>query len=110
MVSLLLDRGAAVNAPGRFGPPLARAASGGHADVVDLLLDRGAEVNQVFDVFLGDIAEGPHTALSLALERGHYAVALKLVARGAMKLLCLCLAIGAVLVARRLVARGAKKP
>jgi ankyrin repeat protein len=45
---LLLERGAAVDAPGRgwmTGTPLNSAASGRHADVARLLLDAGADPN-----------------------------------------------------------------
>jgi ankyrin repeat protein len=47
VVSLLLDRGAHVNATDHTGwTPLHAAIYGGHAEVVRLLLERGAQLNQ----------------------------------------------------------------
>jgi ankyrin repeat protein len=45
-VTLLLEKGADVNAQGGyFGNALQAASSGGHDSVVTLLLDKGADVN-----------------------------------------------------------------
>lgn len=46
VASLLIDRGADVNLPARWGTPLYAAALRGHADIVKLLLDHGAKVDQ----------------------------------------------------------------
>ena len=50
IVSLLLDRGADINAVGGHGgTALVAAASCGRKDIVSLLLDRGADINAVCD-------------------------------------------------------------
>lgn len=45
-VSLLVDRGANVNAKDKFGwTPLTLAAQEGHLDVVKLMIEKGADKN-----------------------------------------------------------------
>jgi len=45
IVQLLLERGAEINAGGRFGNALQAASYRGHKEFVQLLLERGADVH-----------------------------------------------------------------
>ena len=75
IVTLLLDRGADVNATGgKYGTALVAAASNGKLEIVTLLLDRGADVNATggeYGTALGAaaIGGGLQTA-KLLLDRG----------------------------------------
>jgi ankyrin repeat protein len=76
VVTVLLDKGAAVNAKNNFGnTALLNAAGNGQAEVVKLLLDRGASVD------LGN-NEGV-TPLLMAAQYGDVAVVTALLAKGA---------------------------
>ncbi|XP_014551184.1 hypothetical protein COCVIDRAFT_113609 [Bipolaris victoriae FI3] len=79
MVTLLLDRGADVNAQDMRGNnnALYTASDRGHKEIVTLLLDRGADVNAYCGVY--------GNALQAALDRGHQEVATLLLSRGALR-------------------------
>ena len=75
IVSLLLDRGADINAVGgEYGTPLAAAAFGGNKDIVSLLLDRGADISLVGGnygtVLVAAIFSRSMDVVSLLLNRG----------------------------------------
>ena len=73
---MLLDKGADVNAQGRYyGNALQAASAQGHEQVVKMLLDKGADVN----------AQGGHygNALQAASARGHEQVVKMLLNKGA---------------------------
>jgi len=76
LATVLLDRGASVDARDRLGArPLSRAARSGHLEMVDLLLQRGAPVNA------RDLNGA--TALYVAAERGQAAVVQRLIDKDA---------------------------
>jgi uncharacterized protein len=76
LATVLLDRGASVDARDRLGVrPLSRAARSGHLEMVDLLLQRGAPINA------RDLSGA--TALYVAAERGQAAVVQRLIDKGA---------------------------
>ena len=75
-LTILLDRGAEVNARGGYyGNALQVASSKGHNQVVQILLDKGADVN----------AQGGYygNALQAALSGGHIQVVQTLLNKGA---------------------------
>jgi hypothetical protein len=75
-VKSLLDRGADVNARGRYQmTPLFKAAERGNAEIVRLLLERGADVN-VKDTFYNA------TPLTWALDKSHVEVVRALIEKG----------------------------
>jgi ankyrin repeat protein len=66
---LLLDAGAAIDAPSRSGvTPLQRAAAAGHCNVVELLLPRGASLTAV-DQRGRDAAAAARAASQVATEQ-----------------------------------------
>ena len=74
-ISLLLDRGADINAVGgHYGTPLAAAALSGNKDIVSLLLDRGADINAVGGEYGTPLATAAYSEsaeiVSLLLDRG----------------------------------------
>jgi ankyrin repeat protein len=77
LVTLLLDRGADVNARDNFlgSTPLTQAASEGLLEAVRLLLDRGANISAK--------GEEDRTALKIAQRKGHKEIVELLKARGA---------------------------
>lgn len=76
LTTILLDRGASVDARDRLGArPLSRAARSGHLEMIDLLLQRGAPIDA------RDLTGG--TALYAAAERGQAAVVQRLIDKGA---------------------------
>lgn len=75
IVKRLLEAGADVNKPSRFGPPLVMAAVRGHLDIVELLLASRADPN-VKD-------QGGRTALLAAAEKRDKEMVELLVANGA---------------------------
>ncbi|MCA1631000.1 MAG: ankyrin repeat domain-containing protein [Acidobacteria bacterium] len=76
-VKALLDRGADVNAPGRYQmTPLFKASERGDAGIVRLLLERGADVT-VRDTFY------KATAMTWALNKSHVEVVRALIEKGA---------------------------
>jgi ankyrin repeat protein len=75
MVDLLVDHGARVDGKPPATTPLMWAVQDGRAAHVERLLARGADVNAV--------GRARQTALHLAFERGHDAIAKQLVAHGA---------------------------
>ena len=98
IVSLLLDRGADINAVGGHGgTALVAAASCGRKDIVSLLLDRGADINAVgghYGTALAAAAScGMKDIVLLLLDReadinavsGHYGTALAAAASCGMK-------------------------
>ena len=75
IVSLLLDRGANINAVGKeCGTALVVAAYGGKTQIVSLLLDRGAEINKAGDDYGTALAAaafgGRIQMVSFLLDRG----------------------------------------
>lgn len=71
-VRFLLDRGAAIDHPDRFGSTaLTHAACNGHLKIIRLLLDRGATIDHPDDY---PNCSG-HTTLALAVDNGHKKVA-----------------------------------
>jgi len=76
-VTALLDKGADVNAKFRYGMnALFKAAERGNVEVTKVLLDRGIDIN-VKDTFYDS------TAMSWALDKGHYEVVRLLLQKGA---------------------------
>ncbi|KAF8854030.1 ankyrin [Acephala macrosclerotiorum] len=76
LVSLLLEKGADVNAQGgHYGSALQAASANGHEAIVALLLEKGADVN----------AQGGHygSALQAASANGHEAIVALLLEKGA---------------------------
>ncbi len=77
LVALLLDRGAAIRGPDKFGrTPLYAAAERGRAHIVRLLLDRGAPVDQ-------RASQNGATPLRAAVDRDDPIIADMLLAAGA---------------------------
>ena len=76
VTSLLLEKGADMNVPGRYyGNALHTASYRGHESIVQLLLDKGADINA---------QRGPYgNALQAASSRGHESVVQLLLTRGA---------------------------
>jgi len=78
MVTLLLDKGADVNAPMRDNMrPLLVAAEGGHLDVVKILIERGADLNlwgerhgQMSQPIHAAALQGKKEVLAFLLDRG----------------------------------------
>jgi len=75
IISLLLDRGADINAiGGDYGTALGAATSTGNKEIVSLLLDRGADINAAggkYGTALGEAAlRGNKEIISLLLDRG----------------------------------------
>ncbi len=72
-VKLLLDKGADINAQGRYGTALQRASEGGHEQVVKLLLNKGADINarSIYGTALQVASEGGHEqVVKLLLNKG----------------------------------------
>ncbi|KAI1735272.1 hypothetical protein F4680DRAFT_470180 [Xylaria scruposa] len=80
IVKLLIERGAEVNKPARFGirrTPLQKAAELNNIEIVGLLLEHGAEVNAPPAIF------GGATALQFAAIHGNCELAMTLIEHGA---------------------------
>ncbi|TRX89887.1 hypothetical protein FHL15_009159 [Xylaria flabelliformis] len=80
VVELLIERGAEVNKPARFGikhTPLQKAAELNDVEIANLLLENGAEVNALPAIF------GGATALQFAAIHGNCDLAMKLIEHGA---------------------------
>ncbi|KAJ6485270.1 ankyrin repeat-containing domain protein [Mycena vulgaris] len=75
IVSILLEKGADVNAAGgRYGSSLQAAAAGGHTEIVSILLEKGADVNAAggrYGSSLQAAADQGHTEIvGILLEKG----------------------------------------
>ncbi|KAJ7229573.1 ankyrin repeat-containing domain protein [Mycena haematopus] len=75
IVSILLDKGADINATGGiYGSALQAAAAGGHIEIVSILLDKGADINAAgegYGIALQAAAAGGHTGIvSILLDKG----------------------------------------